>query len=73
MTIVLLSLVASLDSWKSRNSFPRIEKKDRDSRLSSLVNITTLNKDISRKGVCTSRQNVNAAGHTWQGEILTLR
>jgi len=29
----------SLDSRKSRNSFPGIEKKNRDSRLSNLVNI----------------------------------
>jgi len=31
-------VVTSLDSRKSRNSFPGIEKKDRVSRLSSLVN-----------------------------------
>ena len=39
LTIGLLLGVASLDSRKSRNSFPGIEKKDRDSRLSSLINI----------------------------------
>ena len=37
--------VASLNFWKlgkSRNSFPRIKKKDRDSRLWRLVNILSL-------------------------------
>jgi len=34
--------VATLDSRKSRNSFPGIKKKDRDSRLLSLFNIPHL-------------------------------
>ena len=45
LTIDLLSrAVTNLDSRKSRNSFPGIEKKDRDSSLVNIANDHTIKK-----------------------------